>query len=442
MEKENNLITKKHILIFHDFDNVIFNENLEQKYFNEIDNLKKNFCGNVITNSNKLDHIEHDANIYICGNVLNCINELKKFLLTNQMENKIYVVKELSFNYYLETDINIKLNIIEVGQVPINVFDSGVFFRKAFNYDGDIYQSIVNEHEFQNLTESNKITNAFRKGIYISNVIQNENNDLEFHLLRCSTNLSGPTDNFRKIDNMIMEKANELKENFFDSKTSMNHVLAQIYHNSTQTIDINQNNKKEKKAKIKTHSDKTKDMPMNGLMGFCSFYQNYKDDDFTDRELKKIKKSQNDIFDYVYGNSNTSVLTKLRFRLKSDVENNSCNLAKQFDVILYPNSLFVISLRTNRLYTHEIIPSSLPVDIIPTRMGYVIRCSKTKAIYKNKKTFLINNDMSETELSNPDEENIQRLKDLYFKENISSKKIIYEGFNFSLNTGDYSKPII
>ena len=48
-----------------------------------------------------------------------------------------------------------------------------------------------------------------------------------------------------------------------------------------------------------------------------------------------------------------------------------------------------MSLDSNRLYTHEIIPSSLPIEKLPIRMGYVIRCSKTKALYNDGKTYLI-----------------------------------------------------
>jgi hypothetical protein len=51
-----------------------------------------------------------------------------------------------------------------------------------------------------------------------------------------------------------------------------------------------------------------------------------------------------------------------------------------------------MSLEMNRLYTHEISPSHLPMDLIPLRLGYVIRCSKTKAIYKDNKTYIFNND--------------------------------------------------
>jgi hypothetical protein len=110
-------------------------------------------------------------------------------------------------------------------------------------------------------------------------------------------------------------------------------------------------------------------MPRNALMAFCTFYKNYQGNDFLPEELTKFKKSQDDIFDYVY--KSTSVLTHLRFRLKNMVEDET--LTKHFDVILYPNSVFLMSLNTNRLYTHEIIPSTLPVDSIPTRL---VRWSK------------------------------------------------------------------
>ena len=54
--------------------------------------------------------------------------------------------------------------------------------------------------------------------------------------------------------------------------------------------------------------------------------------------------------------------------------------------------MFIMSLEMNRLYTHEICPSCLPMDLIPLRLGYVIRCSKTKAIYKENQTYIIDND--------------------------------------------------
>ena len=77
---------------------------------------------------------------------------------------------------------------------------------------------------------------------------------------------------------------------------SLNHVLAQIYYNKSATED-----QKQTKAKIKAHSDKTKDMPTNGLMAFCTFYDN----------LNKINKLDTDPFDYGFKNHVLKILFKL-----------------------------------------------------------------------------------------------------------------------------------
>ena len=47
----------------------------------------------------------------------------------------------------------------------------------------DYFKDICDEHQFQTLTESNKQSNAFRKGIYLTNVEQ-EKEELHFNLLR------------------------------------------------------------------------------------------------------------------------------------------------------------------------------------------------------------------------------------------------------------------
>lgn len=118
----------------------------------------------------------------------------------------------------------------------------------------------------------------------------------------------------------------------------------------------------------------------------------------------------------------------------------SDGFVKSFDLLLHSNSVFMISLETNRLYTHEIVPSNLFVDKIQTRMGYVIRCSKTKAVYKNNKTWLVDENNNLIKLDEQNNEKIDELKDLYFKENMTSEKIIYKGHSFSLNNGDYLRP--
>lgn len=122
-------------------------------------------------------------------------------------------------------------------------------------------------------------------------------------------------------------------------------------------------------------------------------------------------------------------------------------ICKSFDLLLYPNSVFTISLKTNRLYIHKIIPSTLFVNSIPIHIGYVIRYSKIKAIWKDNKTWLIKNEGDEGDgdnstlikLEKPDENKINMLKDIYYEENMISKKNIYPDLNFSLNNGDYLK---
>jgi hypothetical protein len=444
MVEEINLITKKHILICSQTETY-----LEPKYFNELEYVKKNFCGIVIENLNEIDlnNLSSDTDIYISGSVENILNSIiEKYI---QIPNQIFIIKELTMTFTNNVYTpNLKIISISLGQVPINICNSGIYFRNRFDFNSDmnmstnLFQSIVSEHQFQTLTESNKPSNAFRTGIYISDVKYGsiEQDELEFNLLRCSSNLSGPTDNMRPTDKLIVDDANRLAKKFFDTSTSLNHILAQVYSNSIDSTDG-----KEKKAKIKTHSDKTKDMVQSGIMAFCSFYQNYnmKTKNFIDSKDRGFKKSQTNLFDYVYcgGNGETSVLTKLRFRLKSDVLPDT-NLVPQFDIVLYPNSLFLMSLKTNRLYTHEIVPSGLSIDKIPTRMGYVIRCSGTKAIWKNGKTWLVEKNNNLIELTEPDEEGVKRLKELYYKQNMTSERIVYEGFNFSLNNGDYLKPNI
>ena len=119
-------------------------------------------------------------------------------------------------------------------------------------------------------------------------------------------------------------------------------------------------------------------------------------------------------------------------------------LKKSFRVTLYPNSLFLISLETNRLYTHEIKPSSLPVSKIPTRLGYVIRCSKTKAIHRDGRTYILaenDNAKEERALEEMSGESMREIKDLYFQENVSDAQVTYPMIYTSLNEGDYKMPM-
>lgn len=92
---------------------------------------------------------------------------------------------------------------------------------------------------------------AFRKGIYLSEV-DTEGDTSQFHLLRCSTNLSGPTLAFADEDRDILRKVNKLAEQNFEHQTHLNHVLAQVYENTVTVNDLNK--QKEHKAKIKSRT--------------------------------------------------------------------------------------------------------------------------------------------------------------------------------------------
>jgi uncharacterized C2H2 Zn-finger protein len=425
MDKENILLTNKHVLVCIEEKVTGMNQN----YLQDIDFIKKNFCGIVVSSEVELNEQKFSPNtiIYIIGDIE------KSYDCIQDKQNKIfYVVKEVSRNFEEPSG---KYSLITIGEVPINIHNVGIYFRNCFNTNAnkDYFDLINKEHEFQLLRESNKVTNAYRKGIYLTAVEKDENDVLKFNLLRCSTNLDGPSDNFKRTDYEVINKVNNLCKPFFEEEVEMNHVLAQIYQNALVNGNL------ERKAKIKEHSDKTKDMPRNGLIAFCTFYKEYSNGKFNGDELKLIKKANaDDFYDYCY--NKTSVLTILRFRLKDSIKNPS--YTKQFDVTLYPNSVFVISLHTNRLYTHEIVPSGLPIDKIPTRLGYVIRCSKTKAIFRNDQTYIVENNDKYIKLEQVTKENAKELKNIYFRENVTDDMINYDSIYFSLNDGDYKKPNI
>ena len=376
----------------------------------ELAYLVHHFLGVVIEEVNLLPQNEM-VRVYAMGDIAKL----------QDVTNEILVIEELS--YHFET-MKENFQKVRLGEVPINMYDAGVYYRDFFE-EKEYFAQITSEHQFQDLTESNKPSLSSRKGIYISKVSKIETKEKEeafdFHLLRCSTNLSGATDNFRQTDHDIVNRINHVIKYDFKEKSELNHVLAQIYENRREL------NGKESKAKIKAHSDKTKDMPSNALMAFCTFYEK---DKFAD-----LHPSKKDRFDWCY--KNTSGLTRLLFKLKPTVKDES--LVKEFSVTLYPNSLFIISLLTNRLYTHEIKPSSLNVERIPTRMGYVVRCSNLQARYCNGETY-IKEDEDFTKLIPMDNKSIEDLRESYYKENKLESMVDYGKIHFSMNLGDYEKP--
>jgi hypothetical protein len=312
-----------------------------------------------------------------------------------------------------------------LGRVPTIVHGIGVYYRRFFDLDCDLFNRISTEHTFQTLTESSKPGKAHRTGIYLTPVTQN-GEELHFRLLRCSTNLSGSTENFRAIDRHIVDALNQEAACIFENQAPLNHVLAQIYHNTPAAAM-----QKQSKAKISAHADKTKDMPVNGIMAFCTFYD----------RLDKLSPLSKDPFDYGY--KGVSGLTKLHFRLKDAVvESSECTLPHEFTLTLYPNSVFFMPLSTNRLYTHEIRLSMLDAELLPTRLGYVVRCSSTESVYQNGSTFL-KQDGELVKLEPPTNDGIDELRKLYIEENNTPAFIDYgDRFLFSMNAGDYLAPQI
>ncbi len=313
--------------------------------------------------------------------------------------------------------------VVGPGRVPIDVHGLGVYYRRFFDPEIDYIGRIRGEHTFQSLTESTKPGTAHRTGIYLTPV-RSERDGLHFRLLRCSTNLSGPTDDFRSTDQHIVDALNQEAALVFSGAAPLNHVLAQVYHNTPADAE-----KKQAKARISSHADKTKDMPADGVMAFCTFYE----------PLARLDPIAGDPFDR--GHRGITGLTRLRFRLKEIAAGERSTSPEQFTITLYPGSVFFMPLSTNRRYTHEIVPSELDATRLPTRLGYVVRCSKTEAVHAAGQTFLVQ-DGARVALEAPTSEGMQELRRLYAEENRTSAHIDYgAGFRFSMNAGDYQAPL-
>ncbi|MEV7022436.1 hypothetical protein [Kitasatospora sp. NPDC093558] len=377
------------------------------------DDLIRDFFGSVITPEDLASGSADLAQktVYLCGD----ISRISGRQL--QAAARVFVIRELSHGY--REDVDDAWTVVDLGRVPVRVHGVGVYYRRFFEPGADHFGRISAEHEFQSLTESTKPGSAHRSGIYLTPVTQ-DGDELHFRLLRCSTNLSGPTESFGPTDTRIVEALNREAAVVFRDHAPLNHVLAQIYHNTLATAE-----RKQSKAKISSHADKTKDMPANGIMAFCTFYDG----------LDKLQPLAGDPFDY--GVKGVSGLTKLQFRLKGDGDGV---LPAQFTVTLYPGSVFFMPLSTNRLYTHEIRPSALDAELLPTRLGYVVRCSSAEAVHRDGETYLKRaGDL--VKLGPPTEEGMDELRRLYAEENRSSSFIDYgDQFLFSMNAGDYRAP--
>ncbi|MES9601937.1 hypothetical protein [Actinomadura sp. NPDC000929] len=379
----------------------------------------RGFFGSTITPedlaSGSLDLAQ--KTVYLCGDVSG-ISGPRLYAAA-----RVFVVRELSHGYREGADG--PWVPIGLGRLPLRVHGAGVYYRRFFDIDDDYFDRIRAEHEFQSLTESTKPGTAHRSGIYLTPVTQ-RSDGLHFRLLRCSTNLSGPTEGFRPTDTSIVEALNGEAAAVFRNQAPLNHVLAQIYHNTPAATE-----RKQSKAKISAHADKTKDMPVNGIMAFCTFYD----------RLDRLRPLAEDTFDY--GVKGTSGLTRLHFRLKEPTgERDGVALPQQFTLTLHPGSVFFMPLSTNRLYTHEIRPSALDAGLLPTRLGYVVRCSSAEAVHKEGQTFL-KLDEGLVRLEPPTPEGMNELRGLYAEENRTTSFVDYgDEFLFSMNKGDYVAPRI
>ncbi|MER5745768.1 hypothetical protein ABT097_21160 [Streptomyces sp. NPDC002225] len=354
--------------------------------------------------------------VYLCGD----LSGIGRHQL--RAAERVFAVRELSHGDD-EDDAAAPWDVVGIGRVPVRVHGAGVYYPRFFEPGDDHFGRIAAEHAFQSLTESTKPGAAHRSGIYLTPVTR-DGDDLRFHLLRCSTNLSGPTENFRPTDTHIVEALNREAATVFRGQAPLNHVLAQIYHNTPATAA-----RKQSKARISAHADKTKDMPANGIMAFCTFYD----------RLDGLRPLPGDPFDH--GVRGTSGLTRLRFRLKDPAgQPAGAALPARFTLTLHPGSVFFMPLSTNRLYTHEIRPSGLAAELLPTRLGYVVRCSDTEAVHRSGRTFIQVAGES-VELGPPTPSGTDELRRLYAEENSTSSFIDYgDRFRFSMNTGDYLAP--
>ncbi|MFB4319791.1 hypothetical protein [Actinomadura sp. 21ATH] len=384
------------------------------------DDLVRDFFGATITPEDLTSGSPDLARktVYLCGDVSGFGGRRLDAL---DAAARVFAVRELSHGSH--EDAGAPWTFVGAGRVPLRVHGAGVYYRRFFEPGADHFGRIRAEHAFQSLTESTKPGTAHRSGIYLTPVTRN-GDELHFRLLRCSTNLSGPTEGFRPTDTRIVEELNREAAAVFRNQAPLNHVLAQIYHNTPASAE-----RRQSKARISAHADKTKDMPANGIMAFCTFYDG----------LDRLRPMAGDPFDL--GVKGTSGLTRLHFRLKEPAgEGAGAGLAPQFGLTLYPGSVFFMPLSTNRLYTHEIRPSALDAESLPTRLGYVVRCSSTEAVHKNGETFL-KRDGKLVRMEPPTPEGMDELRRLYAEENRTSSFIDYgDEFLFSMNTGDYIAP--
>jgi hypothetical protein len=215
-----------------------------------------NFCGKTL-NARLNDSWTWESNVHywICGDI--------DFILSKCQDNtfdkrNITIVKQQS-GAISTTESPFPDNkydgyqVCTILEIPQIIHDVCVCFQNVFstlNRDS-IFADIVDAHTFHSLTESNKPSNAFRKGVYLTKVEKCADgmfDSYSYHLLRCSSNLGGGSENLQTVDNDIINIANNAVKQCFDNIQTdnvLNHVLAQIYYNTTDE------NGKDKRRKSK-----------------------------------------------------------------------------------------------------------------------------------------------------------------------------------------------
>lgn len=119
----------------------------------EYDDVRDAFFGRVVTNLESItaQHIALASRLYLCGNVDKIMSELAA-LTTHKT---CYVVRKVSFNmgsYVIKT--------IGVGQMPLDCFGVGVYFRRLFD-ESQIFDNVESEYTFQTLTNRTKPESRF-----------------------------------------------------------------------------------------------------------------------------------------------------------------------------------------------------------------------------------------------------------------------------------------
>jgi hypothetical protein len=380
-----------------------------------LEDLRDTFAGVVITSATQDLSAGEGYTTYVVGDVLESCTQLGLSPLL------VLAVEGYCSNY--DGCVTVPL-----GQVPIHIQGIGVLYPQFFTKDAGMYEQLTAAHTFQTLKEGSKPSVSYRRGIYITRVSETERGT-EFKLLRCSTNLGGPTDNVRPVDDVILSVVNDLRVRNFPVSAELNHVLAQEYHNC-----IADDSGKMVKASISAHSDKTSDMPKDAAMAFVTFY------DWKGVSPPSCVTTKPDSYDALY-KGKTCIYTRLLWRLKDGVEPSATHPA-EVSVVLPPGSVLLVSLAVNRLYTHETRPSVLPVDKIPTRLSYVVRSSKTVAVHRDEGTFIKTADGTFEPMRAPTAHDLDFIREKYVLENKSVEDMDYGAIMFSMNDGDYLCPTL